>query len=160
MNCEKRKNRGLLLILQGGLHFKTNASAAFDKVVLETMSHPIVRKCASLNKLYVIWNGYSAHSPQSTQKYPHQNYTNALRFNSNMEELFQFSYGQGGNVPHQQSQTGSVMQMMGMMNWMNFTQAAQTSDGMHYLSQVNYFKAQYTLYLAELMKKERRIFHY
>jgi hypothetical protein len=34
------------------------------------------------------------------------------------------------------------------VDWMNFTKGAQTSDGVHYLMNVNFFKAQKLLFLA------------
>ena len=41
-----------------------------------------------------------------------------------------------------------------MIDWVNFTDEAQTSDGVHHLSQVNYFKAQYLLRIAKQAKAE------
>jgi hypothetical protein len=46
------------------------------------------------------------------------------------------------------------MENITTIDWMNFTKGAQTSDGVHYLMNVNFFKAQQLLLLADLMLDE------
>ena len=41
-----------------------------------------------------------------------------------------------------------------ILNWMNMTQAAQNSDGLHFLTDINHFKAQQILVVAEAMQRE------
>ena len=44
------------------------------------------------------------------------------------------------------------------LDWLNFTMGSQKSDGTHYLLDVNYFKAQHVIALADLMRKENNLF--
>jgi hypothetical protein len=41
------------------------------------------------------------------------------------------------------------------VDWFYFTIGGQHSDGLHYAAQVNYFKAQHLMAIADLMWKER-----
>ena len=68
--------------------------------------------------------------------YPHQSRENILLFNEGIKDLFVSS----GLLPGQ-----DVL----ILDWWNFTADAQSSDGVHYLSDVNLGKAAQILYLAE-----------
>jgi hypothetical protein len=137
VDCSQTDSRGMLLILQGGLHFHTVALPTFNHF-LPIFQHPVVTTCAKFQKLIVIWCSFNTHSPLSVKKYPHQSPQMGMLFNQQMQELFD-SHG---------------MENITMIDWMNLTKGAQTSDGVHYLTNVNFFKAQQVLLLAELMLDE------
>jgi hypothetical protein len=88
--------------------------------------------------LIVIWCSFNTHSPLSVKKYPHQSPEAGIIFNQQMQQLF--------------DENG--MKNITTIDWMNFTKGAQTSDGVHYLMNVNFFKAQQLLFLADLMLDE------
>jgi hypothetical protein len=76
--------------------------------------------------------------PSVNKRYPHQSPQNGIIFNQQMQELFD----------------SNGMENTTTIDWMNFTKGAQTSDGVHYLMNVNFFKAQQLLLLADLMLDE------
>ena len=129
-------DRGLLLILNGGLHYEVEASRTYWELI-----HPMleaVRDCADRGKVTFIWNSMGVQAETLDSKYVVQRRENVLRFNREMEAIF-----------HRQGVKGFAI-----VDWTSFTTEAQTSDGVHHLASVNYFKAQYLLYIASLMKKE------
>ncbi|CAB9514370.1 expressed unknown protein [Seminavis robusta] len=143
IDCSQPDNQGLLLILQGGLHFEVNARNVFTHFRDHMWPHPHLVRCAAHNKLYVIWLGMSAQSPRLYDQYPQQRAESAIQFDKDMEPIWE------------QQQWYNVT----TIHWMNFTKRAQTSDGVHYLTETNYFRAQYLLQLAQLMKQEQITFH-
>jgi hypothetical protein len=134
--------RPMLLILQGGLHFGTNATRTFQHFG-PIFDHPVVQTCAQQQKLHMIWSSFDTHSPSTYQMYPFQSATNGNKFNQEMQDLF--------------SQHNNMVHNLTIVDWMNLTQGAQTSDGVHHLTNVNYFKAQYLLLLGDFMNKEGKM---
>ena len=141
VDCQKSDSRGMVLILQGGLHFVSQANPTYQHFG-PIFSDPAVLACAEAGKLIVIWCSFNSHSPSTFRKYPHQSTRNGLIFNQQMEQLFQ----QNGHIN------------LTTIDWMNLTQRAQTSDGVHYLTNANYFKFQQLLVLAELMQNEQMFY--
>jgi hypothetical protein len=74
------------------------------------------------------------------QIYPHQDQNHVDQFNQNV----------GAYLDKISNHT--IVQM----DLVNLTIGAQSSDGVHFLTSVNYFKAQYILRVAKLMKAERQ----
>lgn len=71
-------------------------------------------------------------------KFPHQAKSNVMAFNADMEDILR----------------RNGVENVVMIDWVNFTDEAQSSDGVHHLSQVNYFKDQYLLRIAVQAKAE------
>jgi hypothetical protein len=137
VNCSKEDSRGMLLLLQGGLHFSSQAVPTYNDF-MPIWQHPVVNNCAKYKKLIVIWGSFNTQSTSSDKRYPHQSPQNGIIFNQQMQELFD----------------SNGMENITTIDWMNFTKGAQTSDGVHYLMNVNFFKAQKLLFLADLMLDE------
>lgn len=143
LKCSRADKRPMLLVIQGGFHFKAKANVTF-RHLLPFWNLPIIKKCARHRKFLVIWQGFEAVSPLNSAMYPHQGPKFAKPFNYAMETEFELA----------------GMQNVSFMDVFNLTLGAQTSDGLHKLLDVNYFKAQYTLALADLMLAEKKYFYY
>ena len=87
--------------------------------------------------LTLIWSSYTSQSRTLDGKFPHQSRERATKFNSKMEEYLQ---GLDANVT--------------VVEWIKLTANAQTSDGFHFLTDVNLFKGYYLLALAKLLKRQ------
>mmetsp|Transcript_7110 Transcript_7110/g.15690 ORF Transcript_7110/g.15690 Transcript_7110/m.15690 type:complete len:160 (-) Transcript_7110:642-1121(-) len=72
INCAREDYRGVLLFLQGGLHFKSKPQPTFDKVIEPVITHPKYQECLRRGKILTIWSGLQSISPESAKKYPHQ----------------------------------------------------------------------------------------
>eukprot|EP00970_Alexandrium_tamarense_P016122 scaffold6180_cov194-Alexandrium_tamarense.AAC.3 len=150
INCTREDYRGVLLFLQGGLHFKSKPQPTFDKVIEPVITHPKYQECLRRGKILTIWSGLQSISPESAKKYPHQSRENALLFN---EEIFRLLHSR--NDVH----LGTDLLIV---DWLNMTADAQSSDGVHYLTDVNLAKAAQILYIAEqwqLMRKMNKEEH-
>jgi hypothetical protein len=141
VNCSKEDSRGMLLILQGGLHRQIRAGPTYNDFQY-IWQHPVVNTCAKYKKLIVIWCSYNTQSTTVDKKYPRQSAQNGIIFNQQMQELFD----------------SNGMENITTIDWMNLTKGAQTSDGVHYLMNVNFFKAQQLLFLADHMLDERMFY--
>ena len=64
------------------------------------------------------------------------------------------------NLEIQQLMYQAGMRNITTIEWRNMTRYAQTADGVHFLTNVNYFKAQHVIRLADLMWKEEQYFYY
>jgi hypothetical protein len=137
VDCSKEEDRGMLLILNGGFHFGNKADRTYNHF-RPIWQHPVVNVCAQYKKLIVIWGSSNTQSPSMDERYPHQSPQHGIIFNQQMQELFD----------------SNGMENVTTIDWMNFTKGAQTSDGVHYLMNVNFFKAQQLLLLADLMLDE------
>jgi hypothetical protein len=137
VDCSKEDSRGMLLILNGGFHFGNKADRTYNHF-RPIWQHPVVNICAKYKKLIVIWCSSNTQSQSMNQGYPHQSAQYGIIFNQRMQELFD----------------SNGMENITTIDWMNLTKGAQTSDGVHYLMNVNFFKAQQLLLLADLMLDE------
>jgi len=127
-----------LLILNGGLHYNVDAKETYTKFIKKKLQN--VKNCVdSGREVYVIWNSMSLQAQVMDQWYFRQSMKIVIEFNEEMETIL--------------SQNG--VHGVALVDWTSFTKEAQTSDGVHYLGQVNYFKAQYLIYIANLMQKEK-----
>ncbi|KAL7530710.1 hypothetical protein ACHAXR_009119 [Thalassiosira sp. AJA248-18] len=136
VDCADNDYRGILLVLQGGLHFKVNSTETFASFVKPIITHPKYQECLCLGKVRLLWLAMNAQSSELNKHYPHQSRENALIFNEDMKE----SFASVGLIPGQD---------VFILDWWNLTADAQSSDGVHYLSDVNLAKAAQILYLVE-----------
>jgi hypothetical protein len=134
-------SRGLLLILQGGLHFRTDPLHTLDHFG-SILSHSAVRTCAKHKKLTLIWSSFNSQSPRMDKKYPHQSRKKGLMFNKKVKGLFRM-----------------LDVNATIIDWMNFTRGAQSPDGVHYWMNTNFFKSQHLLTLADMMLEEGMFSH-
>jgi hypothetical protein len=134
INCSQPETKGVLLLLQGGLHFNMNADQTMIHFVLPSIQHPNFHHCANVNKLRVIWIAFSSQSRSVDQKYPTQSRENALLFNQQMNQKIQEA------IPN-----------ITIIDWWNLTLDAQTSDGVHFLTDVNLQKANHFLHVVKLL---------
>jgi hypothetical protein len=132
--------RDLLLVLEGGLWFESQAHPTFQKL-RSILKLPNILECARQRRLLVIWCSYNYNSPTVHEKYPHQSPANGTIFNKHMESLLR-----------------AMSSNVAIVNWINMTKAAQVSDGLHFLTDVNYFKAQHILLLADEMQQEKKYY--
>jgi hypothetical protein len=127
-------SRPRLFILQGGAHFKSNASTTIGTVIDPAMDI-INKNAAECNYTYpvrIVWSGLNTQDSALDTKYPHQSKENAILFNDATEKYVINRY----NVES--------------LNFINMTTHAYVSDGYHYLSEVNIMKAIYLLNVMEL----------
>jgi len=142
VNCTSPESKGVLVIVQGGVHMQYNHAYTYHKLIRPFFADPTFRTCAEQGKAIFIWTSYTAQSPDYDDKYPLQKLELGLKFNNGMDEIFQ-----------------SDMINASVVDWLNFTTGAQHSDGLHYAAQVNLFKAQHLIALADRLWKEKQFFN-
>jgi hypothetical protein len=141
VNCTSTESKGILVIVQGGLHMKFNHTTTYNSLIRPFFADPRFRTCAEQKKAIFIWTAYTAQSPEYDDKFPLQKLEHGLKFNAGMDKIFRSNMI---NAP--------------VVDWLNFTIGAQHSDGLHYAAQVNLFKAQHLVALADRLWKEKRFF--
>ena len=125
-------------MMSGLWHNHKRAKRNMEEVFLRYMNHPVLQKCANAGKLQVIWINFHAQSRKLDTQYPFQARENTSNLNRDMERLLvQKGYG---HVP--------------IFDVFNLTLDAQTSDGYHFMSDVNLLKAYVVLTAANLMARE------
>ncbi|EED87604.1 predicted protein [Thalassiosira pseudonana CCMP1335] len=137
VDCTNEEYRGMLLYLQGGMHYGCNASRTFERMVEPVLSNPKYQECRRRGKILTLWNGLRAQSRTMDEKYPHQSKENAIVFNEEMKQLFQ---------SRDDIKLGKDVLVL---DWYNMTSDAPSSDGVHSLSDVNLAMAAQILYLIE-----------
>jgi hypothetical protein len=127
--------RPALIILSGGSHFGSNAKYAKKKLINKIYEklQGIKTVCQWSCNFKFVWTGLNAQSRLMDQRYPHQSRENATQFNEVVDEYVSSELGM---IP---------------VNFMNLTRDAPTSDGIHYLSDVNMYKANVLLHIARLI---------
>lgn len=133
---EDASYKGLLVIVNGGLHYSVNAQKTYDQHIRPLLD--AVKTCAALGKVTLLWNSLGLQAQVLDSKFPHQAKSNVMAFNADMEDILR----------------RNGVENVVMIDWVNFTDEAQSSDGVHHLSQANYFKAQYLLRIAKQAKAE------
>jgi len=141
VDCTLPNSRGILVIVQGGVHLSFNAQSTYARLISPFFQDPKFRLCAEHGKAMFIWSSYTAQSPDYDDKYPLQKLSRGLKFNGEMAKIFR---RERVNVT--------------TIDWLNFTVGAMHSDGLHYAAQVNLFKAQHLVALVDLLLKEKRFF--
>ena len=139
IDCTRKEEGDILLILQGGLWFQSQSMPTFFVVQRILKNYDNLQECMKQRRLLVIWCSYNYVSPEiSRHQYPHQSFENGTKFNIEMSAHLSAMLGKN----------------LTTINWMNMTKAAQTSDGVHFLSDVNHLKAQQLLILGAQMQSE------
>jgi hypothetical protein len=119
--------RPALVYLASGLHFRVDAQSA-----LERFYYPLHEAVRGANRpVIVAWGGLGAQFRQADASWPHQSRERTREFNT----VVQAAAAERGAY---------------FLDWWNLTLGAQTSDGEHHLTDVNVFKVNYLLRLAEL----------
>jgi len=142
VNCTSPESKGVLVIVQGGVQMQYNHANTYHNLIRPFFADPTFRTCAEQGKAIFIWTSYTAQSPDYDLKYPLQKLEIGLKFNNGMDEIFQ-----------------SHMINASVVDWLNFTTGAQHADGLHYAAQVNLFKAQHLIALADRLWKEKQFFN-
>ena len=134
--------RGILLVLQGGVNYggeNSNPVEYVNKSLTPFFQQPGFQTCSQIEgAVNVIWTTYNSQSRTLDDKYPHQSREKATVFND-----YVISYLQQQQFP------------VTLLNQHNLTMDAQTSDGFHYLTDVNLLKVYFILHLATRMKQEQ-----
>jgi hypothetical protein len=132
-NCKDPDFKPIALILQGGVHTKSNAGEYFHQKINPILKNPGFILCQSLGKVRVIWTTYTSQSRILDTKYPTQSRENAIIFNAEMEAL----------LAKQPELNVSIV------DWHSLTAESQTSDGFHSLSDVNVVKGYHLLHVLD-----------
>lgn len=132
--------RGILLVLQGGIHYGgSNPVEYVNKSLAPFFQQPGFQTCSQIEgAVNVIWTTFNSQSRTLDDKYPHQSREKANDFNDYV-------------ISYLQQQPFSVT----LLDQHKLTMDAQTSDGQHYLSDVNLLKVYFILHLASRMKQEQ-----
>ncbi|KAL3780807.1 hypothetical protein ACHAWO_004453 [Cyclotella atomus] len=145
VNCTNNQNNNtkpLLIIAQGGVHMGYQASATFRSLLAPFFRDFIVQQCSASqhHRVIFIFVSYHAQSIAYDEKYPDQAESNGLQFNANIQSII----------------NGSGVKNVTTIDWFNFTKGAMHTDGLHFAAQVNYFKVQHIVALADLMVREQQ----
>ena len=133
VKCADEDYKGILIVLQGGLHWFMNATDTFDSLIQPVITHDRFHECLSLGKIRLIWLAMTAQSRLLDDPYSHQKRENAVVFNEEIRKSF-IEAGYPDIL---------------ILDWYNMTNDSQTSDGLHSLTEVNLAKASQLLYLVE-----------
>lgn len=131
--------RGILLILQGGVHFDSNP-IRYEESLDTFFQQPGFIACLQSKQIHIIWTTYNAQSQLLDAQYPHQSRDSASAFNAHV-----ISYLHEQPFP------------IYILDQYNLTMDAQTSDGFHYLSDVNLLKVYFIVHLASRLKQEQEL---
>jgi hypothetical protein len=138
INCTAPDYKGLLMYLQGGVHYKWKARTTFQGIWRMIVTHPTIRECAKRRKLIMIWSGYMAQSPALDRRYQEQSMSKGLIFDLEFQKKIQ-SFGL--SVP--------------TLSWINLTLGSMKTDGLHLMSDVNLERAQHLMILAKNLQREK-----
>ena len=134
IECGLPTYKGLLLVLQGGLHWRMNATETYENMIRPILDHPKYRDCFMRQKVRTIWLGATAQSAKLDERFPLQSRTSALAFGRKIKSLLDASEYAEGIIT---------------LDWWNLTAESPTSDGLHSLTSVNLAKTAQVLYLAD-----------
>ncbi|EJK72186.1 hypothetical protein THAOC_06306 [Thalassiosira oceanica] len=124
LDCTIEDYKGAVLVIQAGLHYYTDANRTLGGMVDPILNNQMFKACLRLNKVRVIWITLGVQSRKADRRYRHQSRENTLVFNSNME-----------------AGLNERLRNVTIIDWWRLTENSQTSDGVHYLSDVNLVKA-------------------
>lgn len=142
------EDRLRMVYLQGGAHFNSNADLFFREYIHPTIEEiiRIVRTCAHpiSFKIRMIISGIGACDNFLQQKYPHQNTKAVIAYNARLKELVKMNFP---TLP------------IVMIDFLKVTERAiadgRTSDGYHFLSDVNLIKVMSILNIMEQMAVDK-----
>jgi hypothetical protein len=139
LDCSSPESKGAVWVLQGGAHFKSNAEEALRNWIDPLFNHETFHVCRQLNKLKIIWLSYGSQSRQLDEKFPHQSREYVAEFNVQMETELK------KRVPD-----------VVIIDWAHLTAEAQTSDGFHFLSDVNLVKSSHLASIISFLAEQAR----
>lgn len=130
--------RDRLVLIAGGLHFKVDANNAINSFIEPTLNalQQQQRDCPHRYRVHVVWVGLSVQVRELDAQYPHQSRERALVFNKHIEDHFM-------------ARRGFTVTTLDV--W-NMTEDAASSDGQHFLSDVNLQKAMYVVNLMQALQ--------
>ena len=127
--------RPVQFIMGGGAHFHSSANetiTVFINPIMESIKR--ARAVCPQVKVRVVWLSRGVQDRVMDQPYPHQSREHMLVFNEQIDRYFREEHADMGVV---------------IMDVWNLTKDARTSDGTHYLSDVNLVQAAYVLNIME-----------
>jgi hypothetical protein len=137
VNCSSPNYKGLLLYIQGGVHWEWNPVQFWRDIWRNLLVLPNIKDCANRHRLTLIWSGYTAQSPFLDTIYNQQSMANGVKFDEIMDGLFaRFNL----SVP--------------TLRWIPLTLGSMKTDGLHSMTDVNLQKAQHLMILATMLKRE------
>lgn len=128
-------SRPILIILNGGTHYQSSAQRTIEEFI-DVIYHKlrvIQKSCEWPLRFKFIWTGLNAQSRSLDDFYPAQTRENAQQFNEIVDKYVSSTFGM---IP---------------INFFNLTKDAAASDGYHYLSDVNLYKANAILHTASFL---------
>jgi hypothetical protein len=140
--CNDKSSRGVLFYFHAGVHYDFNSSVVIKDIVEPVLNDPKLHECGP-NKVTVIWQSGDARTRnQKLEKaYPTQTRDRSRQYNTEMARYFATECNRTVHV---------------LDTW-NMTKDAQTSDGVHYLTDVNLQKAYAFLNLARLTQEQENM---
>jgi len=140
-SMSKIDKRPRLVVLQAALHYHNDANTviAWVKRMMEVINY-VGANCASgpINVHY-LYIGATAQIRSMDLKYPHQSRESAIIFNNEVSQHFKKNYN------------------LSTINFLPLTRNAQSSDGLHHLSDVNMVKAVYIYNYMKLLNIDEEI---
>jgi hypothetical protein len=137
VNCTQQRSKGILVYIQGGVHFKWRARQTFKNVWIKVLRYDSIRECARVQKLTLIWSGYTVQSPFMDEIFKHQSLEYGIQFEITMDHLIH---------RHRIS--------LPILRWLNLTLGSPKADGIHFLTDVNLERAQHVMILAKMLRQE------
>ena len=131
--------RPQLLLMQGGAHFQSDSNMMMQHLgPLLAKLEPGSRGCTDNNThpVHMVWTGLNAQSKILDERYPHQALDKAIGFNHDIQHYL-FTHHKDFDIS--------------ILDFVPLTLNASSSDGYHFLSDVNLVKAMYTLNLMDLL---------
>ena len=128
-------SRPILIILNSGAHYQSSAQKTIEEFINVTHQQllAIQKSCEWPLRLNFIWTGLNAQSRALDLLYPAQSREKAQEFNQVVDKYVASTFGM---IP---------------INFLNLTKDAAASDGYHYLSDVNLYKANAILHAANFL---------
>lgn len=133
-DCAAPDYRGAVWVFQGGFHYHVKVHLALKEWINPIMNDPAFQECRRLGKLKVIWIGCETQSRSVDRSYPVQSRENTQLYNAEMERILR-----------------QRVDDLIVVDWWRLTHNAQTSDGVHFLSDVNLVKANQLMNVLSLM---------
>lgn len=132
-------SRPQLLLLQGGVHLHSNSSTMIDRLdaVFADLSRK-VKECLGSDEvnIHVVWTGLNTQSKDLDLQFPHQAAGSAFAFNQDIEHFL---------LTHHRHWAVTIL------DFLPLTADAPSSDGYHFLSDVNLVKAMYLFNLMDFL---------
>jgi hypothetical protein len=136
INCTNPDYKGILLYLQGGEKESESDMVQSENVFQSIISSPVIMECSRMKKLYVIWSGRM---------------TSSLSLDSNEESSSDIQFDM--KMKNMLRETGISASSI---RWKNLTDGAFQSEGINFLSDIHYERAQHAMILATMLHREQQ----